>query len=423
MSGRGAARGQRRVAGARRGITPQIKDVHLRTLFADDAGAAERFTAEGGGLSLDYSKNRITHETMRAAGASSPRSAALPSGATRMFRGDKINMTENRAVLHAALRAPRDAVDRGRRQERRAAVHAVLDRMAEFADARARRRVERAYGQAHPQRRQHRHRRLVPRAGDGVPGAAPLQRARHDASASSPTSTAPPSPRRRRTSTPAETLFVISSKTFTTLETMTNADSARAWLLRALGDESAVAKHFVAVSTNAAGGQGVRHRHRQHVRVLGLGRRALLDGLRHRPVDDARRRAGATSAPCSPASTPWTSTSAPRRSSATCRCCWGCSPSGTQISSDAETQARAALRAERSRAFRRTCSSCRWRATASASTSTARRVDYQTGPIFWGEPGTDGQHSFYQLLHQGTQARALRLHRLPRAAEPARRAP
>ncbi len=120
---------------------------------------------------------------------------------------------------------------------------------------------------------------------------------------------------------PAETLFIVSSKTFTTLETMTNAHTARAWSLAGLGgDERAVARHFVAVSTNAAGGGEVRHRHRQHVRVLGLGRRALLDGLGDRPLDDARHRPGATSARCSPASTRWTSTSAPRRSRATCRC-------------------------------------------------------------------------------------------------------
>ena len=119
---------------------------------------------------------------------------------------------------------------------------------------------------------------------------------------------------------PAETLFIVASKTFTTLETMTNARTARAWCLASLGDEAAVAKHFVAVSTNAAGGGEVRHRHREHVRVLGLGRRPLLDGLGDRPLDDDRDRPRATSARCSPASTRWTSTSGPPPSTATCRC-------------------------------------------------------------------------------------------------------
>ena len=119
----------------------------------------------------------------------------------------------------------------------------------------------------------------------------------------------------------AETLFIVSSKTFTTLETMTNAHTARAWSLQGLGgDEKAVAKHFVAVSTNAAGGGEVRHRHRQHVRLLGLGRRPLLDGFGDRPVDDAGHRPGALPRDARPASTRWTSISAPRRSSATCRC-------------------------------------------------------------------------------------------------------
>ena len=118
-----------------------------------------------------------------------------------------------------------------------------------------------------------------------------------------------------------ETLFIISSKTFTTLETMTNANSAREWTLAALGDDAAIAKHFVAVSTNAEGVAAVRYRHRQHVRVLGLGRRPLLDGLGDRALDHDRDRARQFPGECSTAFTPWTSISAPppfeRR---TCRC-------------------------------------------------------------------------------------------------------
>ncbi len=122
---------------------------------------------------------------------------------------------------------------------------------------------------------------------------------------------------------PEETLFIIASKTFTTLETMTNARTAREWALAKLGDEAAVAKHFVAVSTNAEAGHGVRDRHRQHVRVLGLGRWSLLVRLRDRAVAHGRDRARRVRATCSPGSTRWTSTSAPRRSSRTCRCSSG----------------------------------------------------------------------------------------------------
>ena len=115
---------------------------------------------------------------------------------------------------------------------------------------------------------------------------------------------------------------------------MTNAATARAMAgRRRSATTTAVARHFVALSTNAEAVREVRHRHRQHVRLLGLGRRPLLDGFGHRPVDDDRHRARRTSATCWRASTPWTSISAPRRSSATCRCCWACWPSGTTISS------------------------------------------------------------------------------------------
>ena len=120
---------------------------------------------------------------------------------------------------------------------------------------------------------------------------------------------------------PAETLFIVSSKTFTTLETMTNAHTARDWSLAGLGgDDKAVAKHFVAVSTNAAKVSEVRHRHRQHVRLLGLGRRPLLDGLGDRPLDDARHRPGQLPRDARRLPRRWTSTSAPRPSSRTCPC-------------------------------------------------------------------------------------------------------
>ena len=132
---------------------------------------------------------------------------------------------------------------------------------------------------------------------------------------------------------PSETLFIISSKTFTTLETMTNAQTARAWSLAGLGgDEKSVAKHFVAVSTNTSEVAEIRHRYGQHVRVLGLGGWPLLDVLGHRPLDDGRHRSGQFSRACCMVSIRWTNTSAPLPSSATCRCSWVCWASGTTIS-------------------------------------------------------------------------------------------
>ena len=200
-----------------------------------------------------------------------------------------------------------------------------------------------------------------------------------------------------------ETLFIISSKTFTTLETLTNAHSARDWVVAAARRRGRGRQALRRGLDQRRAGRGVRHRHRQHVRLLGLGRRPLLDGLGDRPVDDARASAPTASTRCSPASTRWTSTSAPRRSRRTCRCSWACSrvwygdffgaqtvgvmpyeqylkrfPAYLQQLDDGvERQARHARR--------------------------ATHVDYQTGAVFWGEPGTNGQHSFYQLIHQGTK--------------------
>ena len=227
-----------------------------------------------------------------------------------MFKGERINVSEDRSVLHVALRMPeRRVADRRRRRRgqggaRGSAAHGGLLR------ARAQRRLDRPHRQADPQRGEHRHRRLGPRAGDGLRGAARTTAGATCASPSCRTSTRPTSSRRRARSTPAETLFIVCSKTFTTLETMTNAGSAREWLLSALGDEQAIAKHFVAVSTNEQERARVRHRRREHVRLLGLGRRALLDGLGDRTVDDAGDRPGRLRARCSRAFTRWTTTSA-----------------------------------------------------------------------------------------------------------------
>ena len=157
----------------------EIRKLHLRELFADDPERGERLTAEAAGLYLDYSKNRITAETLKLllqlAEESGLRRGSMPCSA-----GDKINITENRAVLHVALRAPTRRIDPGGRQERRARGPRRARQDGRFFQPRPQRRVEGPHRQAHSQRRQHRHRRLRPRAGDGLRSAQALQRSRHD---------------------------------------------------------------------------------------------------------------------------------------------------------------------------------------------------------------------------------------------------
>ena len=259
-----------------------------------------------------------------------------------MFRGEKINTTEKRAVLHVALRAPRERAIVVDGKDVVPEVHAVLDQMADFAAPRPQRRVAGHTGQAHPQRRQHRHRRLGPRPGDGLRSAPALQRARPRRFASSPTSTGPTSSEATRDLDPAETLFIVSSKTFTTLETMANAAAARdvARLARARRRGARVAQ-----ATSSPSRPTPRRCARfgidtgEHVRVLGLGRRALLDGLRDRPLDDDRDR---------PRALPRDAGRLPRHGRAlpdgavrsrTCPCCWASSASGTTNFFGAQTVA------------------------------------------------------------------------------------
>ena len=241
----------------------KIKDVHLREMFAADPGRAERFTVSGAGLTLDYSKNRIADETMQLlAHLAAERGVAERRDA--MFRGDKINVTEKRAVLHVALRAPKGASIEVDGRNVVPDVHAVLDRMAAFASKvrdgswtghtgkRIKNVVNLGIGgsylgpeMAYLALRNFSDRALTFRFVSNVDGAA-FSEATQGLDA-------------------AETLFVVSSKTFTTQETMANAATARAWAIDRLGSEAAIARHFVAVSTNAKAVEPIRHRSAEHV--------------------------------------------------------------------------------------------------------------------------------------------------------------
>ena len=229
----------------------KVRELHLRRLFADDPGRGERLTAEAVGVFLDYSKNRITDETL-----SLLRKLAEESGLREkidaMFRGDKINLTENRAVLHTALRAPRGTKILVDGKDVVPEVHAVLDAMSRFAD-----QVRSGAWKGHTGKRI----RNVVNIGIGGSDLGPVMayEALRNYSERSMTFRFVSNvdgtdiAEATRDLDPAETLFIVSSKTFTTLETMTNASSARQWLLGRLGgDPKAVARHFVAVSTNAA---------------------------------------------------------------------------------------------------------------------------------------------------------------------------
>src|SRR2546426_1115597 len=229
----------------------KTRDLHLRTLFAQDSGRGERFATEAVGIYLDYSKNRVTGETIQLL-LELAASSGLRERIDAMFRGEKINVTENRAVLHVALRAPRGASIVVDGENVVPQVHAVLDKMADFSN-----RVRSGAWKGHTGKRI----RNVINIGIGGSDLRPVmayealkhysERAMTFRFVSNVDST--DFAEAVRDLEPAETLFVISSKTFTTLETMTNAHTARAWSLAGLGgDEKSVARHFVAVSTNAA---------------------------------------------------------------------------------------------------------------------------------------------------------------------------
>jgi glucose-6-phosphate isomerase len=376
----------------------EIAGVHLRELFAADAGRGERMTAEAAGLYLDYSKNRVTDETIRLLIALAQESG-VAERRDAMFRGDRINVSEDRAVLHVALRMPRTeslVVDGADVVQQ---VHEVLDRMASFAN-RVRSGEWKGYtGQriknvvnvgiggsdlgpvmAYEALRHYTARELVFRFVSNV-DSTDFAEAVRDLDA-------------------AETLFIISSKTFGTLETLTNATSARDWVVAALGSEDAVAKHFVAVSTNAervskfgidtanmfgfwdwVGGRYSMDSAIGLSNMIALGPEGfgeLLTGFHE--MDEHFKTAPLE------ANLPvlmgllalWY------------RDFFGCQSYGVMPYEQYLKRFPAYLQ------------QLTMESNGKHVTLTGAHVSYDTGAVYWGEPGTNGQHSFYQLIHQGT---------------------
>ncbi len=377
----------------------QVRGVHLRDLFADDPQRGERLALEACGIYLDYSKNRVTDETMRLLLRLAEESG-LREHIDAMLAGEKINITEDRAVLHVALRAPRkeqiavDGIDVV------PAVHEVLDRMGEFAN-RVRARQWRGYTgkpvrnivnigiggsdlgpvMAYEALRHYSARDLTFRFVSNVDGT-DFAEATYDLD-------------------PAETLFIVSSKTFTTLETMTNAQTARAWVLDALHDNAAIARHFVAVSTNTAevekfgidvmnmfgfwdwvGGRYSMDSAIGLSTMIAIGPAAfaeMLDGFHE--IDEHFRTA------------PFSENLPVLLGLLTV---WYSDFFGAQ------TQAVLPYDQYLKR-FPAYLQQLTMESNGKSVTLSGQRVSYDTSPVFWGEPGTNGQHSFYQLIHHGTR--------------------
>jgi len=377
-----------------------VRELHLRNLFADDPKRGERMTAEAVGLFLDYSKNRITGETVKLL-IELAEESGLQSRIDAMFRGEKINTTEQRAVLHTALRAPKGAsivVDGGNVVPQ---VHAVLDKMADFSN-----RVRGGDWKGHTGKRI----RNVINIGIGGSDLGPVmayealkhysERAITFRFVSNIDGT--DFAEAVRDLDPSETLFSVSSKTFTTLETMTNARSARAWSLDGLGgDERSVAKHFVAVSTNAAevakfgidtanmfgfwdwvGGRYSMDSAIGLATMLAIGPdnfRALLDGF-HQMDEHFRTAPFESNLPV----------------------LMGLLAIWYNDFFGAQTVAVLPYEQYLKR-FPAYLQQLTMESNGKHVTLDGTEVTYATGPIYWGEPGTNGQHSFYQLIHQGTR--------------------
>jgi glucose-6-phosphate isomerase len=378
----------------------ELADRHLRDLFAEDPGRGERLVAEAEGLYLDYSKNRITDETLGLLATLAVESG-LAERREAMFRGEYINTTEDRAVLHVALRMPRerslvvDGVDVVKE------VHDVLDRMSAFCD-----RVRAGDWRGHTGERI----RNVINIGIGGSDLGPVmayEALRHYSrremtfrfvSNVDGTDFAEAT----RDLDPAETLFIVSSKTFTTLETMTNAHTAREWALDGLGgDTSAVAKHFVAVSTNA---EGVAEFGIDTENMFGfwewVGGRYSMDSaiglstmLAIGPERFGEMLAGFHAIDEHFRTAP-TESNLPVLMGLLA--VWYGDLFGSQTV--------AVLPYEQYlKRFPAYLQQLTMESNGKHVTLAGERVDYETGAVYWGEPGTNGQHSFYQLIHQGTK--------------------
>ncbi len=376
-----------------------IRDVHLRDLFAEDPARGERLTAEGAGLYLDYSKNRITDETLALLLALAEQSR-LSERIEAMFAGERINVSEDRSVLHVALRMPRSASLVVEGIDVVARVHAVLDRMAAFAE-----RVRSGEWKGHTGKPI----RNVINIGIGGSDLGPVMAyealrryARREMTfrfVSNVDST--DFVEATRDLDPQETLFVVSSKTFTTLETMTNARSAREWSLAALGDRSAIAKHFVAVSTNA-----------EQVRGFGIDTENMFEfwdwvGGRY-SMDSAiglstmlaigPDRFGELLAGFHAIDEHFRTTPLERNLPALMGllAVWYSDFFGAQTCGVMPYE-------QYLKRFPAYLQQLTMESNGKHVTLDGARVDHQTGAVYWGEPGTNGQHSFYQLIHQGTK--------------------
>ena len=372
---------------------------HLRDLFATDPARGENLQAQGAGLYLDYSKQRVTGETVRLL-MELASACGLKERIAAMFRGDRINETEDRAVLHVALRAPAGACIEVDGKNVVPEVHAVLDRMAEFCE-----RVRSGKWTGHSGRAI----RNVVNIGIGGSDLGPVMAykalrhySRRDMRfrfVSNVDGT--DFVEAMRDLDPAETLFIVCSKTFTTLETLTNAHAARDWCLRGLGDERAIAKHFVAVSTNAAGVAefgidtanmfgfwdwvGGRYSMESAIglsTMLAIGTanfRAMLAGS-HTMDEHFRSTPPECNLPV----------------------LMGLLAIWNTNFLDASTVAVLPYEQYLNR-FPAYLQQLTMESNGKHVALDGKRVDYTTGPIYWGEPGTNGQHSFYQLIHQGTR--------------------
>src|SRR5271168_1963830 len=376
-----------------------ISKLHLRQLFADDPKRGERLAVEAVGLYLDYSKNRVTDETLKLLLELAEQSG-LRARIDAMFHGEKINITEKRAVLHVALRAPRDETIMVDGKNVVPEVHEVLDRMADFSN-----RVRSGAWTGHTGKRI----RAVINIGIGGSDLGPVmayEALRHYSDRSLTmrfVSNVDGTDFAEATQDldPAETLFIISSKTFTTLETMTNAHTARDWSLRTLGDEKAVAKHFVAVSTNAAevtkfgidtanmfgfwdwvGGRYSMDSAIGLSTMIAVGAdnfRAMLAGF-HAMDEHFRTAPFERNLPVLMG----------------LLAVWYNNFFGAQTVAVLPYD-------QYMKRFPAYLQQLTMESNGKHVTLEGAPVDYQTGPIYWGEPGTNGQHSFYQLIHQGTK--------------------